>query len=94
MSNDSSAFFVNPGEEWDRILDFFSQYHTKAVAVACNTASSIAKEAISLKTSTHIIDVIIPIQQLLAEQSSINKIGIIGTHNTIRSHAYDNAISK
>ncbi len=76
------------------IVSYLEQRPVKLIIVACNTASSIAKEAISLKTSTHIIDVIIPIQQLLAEQSSINKIGIIGTHNTIRSHAYDNAISK
>ena len=74
------------------IATYLDQQPVKLIIIACNTASSIAKKRLSLKLSTHIIDVITPIQKLLAEHSTINKIGIIGTHNTIKSRAYEEAI--
>ncbi|HWN93632.1 MAG TPA: glutamate racemase [Methylomirabilota bacterium] len=71
---------------------FLLQQNVKAVVVACNTASAWALPALERKFDLPIFGVIIPGACAALERSSSQRIGIIGTSATIRSHAYSKAI--
>ena len=59
--------------------------NVKLIIVACNTASSVAIRILQKQFMIPIIDVISPVQKLLDTDyyTTIKKIGIIGTYNTI-----------
>ena len=75
------------------ILDFFSQYHTKAVVVACNTASAVAYNSLQKEYSISLFDVVSPSVEFAIKKSKTKKIGVIGTTNTINSKAYSHQFS-
>ena len=75
-----------------RIGQFFINQKVKLIIIACNTASSIALEALSQTFNIPIIDVITPMQDLISKNMNNIKVGVIGTYNTISSRAYHKSI--
>ena len=77
-----------------KILDFFISKNTKAVVIACNTASSVAYGELKKKYDVPLFDVVHPSVDIANYISKTRKIGIIGTNSTINSHAYLNSFKK
>ena len=44
----------------EKILDFFSKHNTKAVVIACNTASAVAYDVLQKEYSIPLFDVVSP----------------------------------
>ena len=67
------------------------QHNVKLVIIACNTASSIVINDLNNSFSVPFIDVISPLKSYLLKPNNefIQNIGVIGTHNTINSNAYN-----
>lgn len=63
----------------------------KLVIIACNTASSVAFDFLchKLGPSVILINVIDPVVQRIADDETIQNVGVIGTKGTIRSNAYE-----
>ena len=71
-----------------RISQYLIDCNVKLIIVACNTVSSLALKSLKQKITVPIIDVITPIKHSIIQNPKINKIGVIGTYNTIQSNAY------
>jgi glutamate racemase len=71
---------------------FMLRQQVKMVVVACNTASSVAIEAMEKETHLPVTGVIEPGAQRAVDNSSIGRIGVIGTRATVGSGAYKRAI--
>jgi glutamate racemase len=71
---------------------FLLQQGVKAVVVACNTASAWALATLKGRFAVPIFGVILPGVEAALGQTRNQRIGIIGTSATIRSHAYRTAI--
>ncbi len=80
----------------NKITSFLASHNVKLIVIACNTASSVAKNQLQEKFKFPIIDVITPLYDHLCsyEKNTINKVGIIGTYNTINSQSYNEIIYK
>ncbi|MCS6916750.1 MAG: glutamate racemase [Chitinophagales bacterium] len=74
-----------------RIANFLLNRQCKALVIACNTASAVAFEAVASLAAGRlpVINVIDPVVQAVAADSSLHKVGIIGTRATIRSQVYE-----
>lgn len=70
------------------ILNFFSNYHIKAVVIACNTASAVAYDVLQKESSFPLFDVVSTSVEYTLKQSQTKSIGVIGTTSTISSKAY------
>ena len=70
------------------IMDFFLTHNTKAVVIACNTASAIACQKLRSSYNIPLFDVLAPSVVHTNNISKTRKIGVIGTHTTIHSRAY------
>ena len=72
-----------------RITEFLLEHNSKVVLIACNTASAAAFEYLKTEfgNKTILLDVINPVVNYL-QNRNINKIGVIGTKQTINSGAY------
>jgi glutamate racemase len=66
--------------------------NAKALVVACNTVSSVALPLLTKKFSAPVIGVIEPGAQAALQATRNRHIGVIGTHATIRSGAYEKAL--
>jgi glutamate racemase len=77
-SLDNTEFLVNRG--------------AKIIVIACNTASSAAVDILRRRYDIPIFEVITPGARLATDLSKKGRIGIIGTHATIASGAYDEKI--
>jgi glutamate racemase len=71
---------------------FMLRREVKMVVVACNTASSVAMEAVEREARMPALGVIEPGAHRAAEISRSGAIGVIGTRATIGSGAYERAI--
>jgi glutamate racemase len=71
---------------------FMLRQQVKMVVVACNTASSVAIEAMEKETRLPVIGVIDPGAGRAVERSMAGRIGVIGTRATVASGAYKRAI--
>ena len=89
--NKSQAAIIN---YTTKIITFLEEKKVKLIIIACNTASSLAIKTLQKHTQIPIIDVITPTKKIIQNMLPINKIGIIGTHNTIVSSAYNKVISR
>ena len=69
-------------------------YNVKMIIVACNTASALAITTLQSTFPIPILDVINPLGRLLSEHQTLQRIGIIGTHNTIQSKSYNKLLLK
>ena len=71
---------------------FMLRQQVKMVVVACNTASSVALEAMERETRLPVLGVIGPGARRAVERSASQRIGVIGTRATVASGAYKRAI--
>lgn len=71
---------------------FLRRYGVERLVVACNTASSVAIDALEQEAGIPVHGVILPGAARAAEMSDTGKIGVIGTRATIGSAAYQRAI--
>ena len=75
------------------IVDFLMQFDPKMIVVACNTASATALEALAARVDVPVLGVIEPGAAAAAVASRSGRIGVVGTEATIRSKAYERAIT-
>ena len=75
------------------IVEFFLMYNTKAVVIACNTASAVACEELRNSYDIPLFDVVSPSVMHSTKISKTRKIGVIGTLSTIYSRAYTRSIA-
>jgi glutamate racemase len=78
-----------------RITEFLLEHNSKAVLIACNTASASAFETLKkdFGDKTILIDVIDPVVDYLGTRN-FKKIGVIGTKRTIISGTYGKKIKE
>lgn len=76
------------------ITDLLLERGCKAIVIACNSASSVAYDAILERTPEHIpvINVIDPVVEQTIARFHAEKVGVIGTRATINSHVYRDRI--
>ena len=68
---------------------FLIEHGATLIVIACNTASSVATEALRREFSVPIFEVISPAVAEAAEASASGRIGVIGTSATVRSAMYE-----
>ena len=74
---------------------FLIEKGAKIIIIACNTASSVAYEALKEKyLNIPIFEVIDPSVNEASKLTKNNKIGVIGTRATIRSGVYENKLKE
>ena len=71
-----------------QIMDFFLKYETKAVVIACNTASAVAFQYLKKIYDIPLFDVVSPSVEYSIKITKTQKIGVVGTYSTIQSGAY------
>ena len=74
--------------------EFLINKGAKIIIIACNTASSVATEAISEQFDIPVFEVITPAVEMAVEVTTKSQIGIIGTRGTINSGIYDRKIKE
>lgn len=75
-----------------RAANHLVQRHIKMLVVACNTATSYALEALIESSPVPVVGVVLPgVTAALA--TGATRVGVIGTEGTIRSGAYQSALS-
>lgn len=76
-------------------VQFLLEQNVKLIVVACNTASSVAMDAIyKIAKDIPVIEMINPATNGAVNSSNNGKIGIIGTKGTIKSEAYIKSLRK
>jgi glutamate racemase len=73
---------------------FLRSFGVKMVVVACNTASSLALEALKSRFDIPIVGVIEPGARAALEKTKSGRIGVIGTKATIGSGAYETCLKR
>lgn len=71
---------------------FLADQGVKLIVIACNTATSMALDAVRSQFSIPILGVIDPIIETVAKTSPKGRIGILGTRATIVSNVYQTKI--
>ncbi len=77
----------------DEDVRFLNSKCVKAIVVACNTATAHALPQLQQQYRVPIIGVIEPGVDAALADADATRIGIIATHGTIRSHAYQHALA-
>lgn len=72
-----------------QIVNFLLTKGVKAIVIACNTASALAKEEIQSMVDVPVIDVIEPGARMAAASTKNLNIGIVGTESTVKSGIYE-----
>ncbi|VEN74948.1 Glutamate racemase [Candidatus Desulfarcum epimagneticum] len=72
--------------------EFLMRQGAKIIVMACNTASSVAFEAVREEFDAPVFEVISPAVEAALEASRKGAIGVIGTRATIRSGVYEKMI--
>lgn len=72
-----------------QIVKFLLSQKVKAIVIACNTASALAKAEIQKMVDVPVVDVVEPGARMAAESTKNDTIGIIGTESTIKSGIYE-----
>jgi glutamate racemase len=78
----------------DEDVRFLITKEVKAIVVACNTATAHALPTLHAKYRIPIIGVIEPGVEAALSAPSVERVGIIATQGTIRSHAYQHALAQ
>ncbi|MFA6385032.1 MAG: glutamate racemase [Candidatus Omnitrophota bacterium] len=73
---------------------YLLSHDVKLICVACNTVSSLALPVIKHHFKVPIVGVISPAVREAVYASQNKRIGVIGTHGTIKSRAYENEIKQ
>ncbi len=74
--------------------ELLAAYGIKLLVVACNTASSVAMDALNAVVDIPLIGVIEPGARAAVRETKTKRVGVIGTEGTIRSGSYQKAISE
>lgn len=75
--------------------EFLKRFDVKSIVIACNTADSIAREAIMEHyPDTPIFGVVKPASRAAAASTLNGRVGVIATNATVNSGAYEAAISE
>ncbi|MDD4311247.1 MAG: glutamate racemase [Eubacteriales bacterium] len=72
---------------------FLRSFDLKAIVIACGTVSTTAMDVLKGENDLPILGVVQPAAQAAASATKTGNIGVIGTKATIRSGAYETAIS-
>ena len=75
-----------------RNTEFLLKKGAEIIIIACNTASSVATEALRREFQVPIIEVITPAATKAIATTRTGRIGVIGTRATIRSGVYEQTI--
>lgn len=78
----------------DKIFRFFEEKHAKAVVMACNTTSAITYEKLKDNYNFKVYPIIQSVCSTLAKLENVQKLGVIATPATIKSHTYSKEIKK
>lgn len=89
--NRSKEELIDFGEE---IITFLISQGAEAVVVACNTSSANALPELKKRFDIPLIGTIEPGARLAVSKTSGGRIGLIATEATVRSKAYNSAISR
>jgi glutamate racemase len=73
--------------------DFLLKQNIKLLVIACNTASAIATDDLRKRYDLPIIEVITPGARGAVRSTKSRRVGVIGTEATIKSGAYQKAIT-
>ena len=76
----------------EKIVNFLINKNVKAIIIACNSASSAAKDKIQNEYNIPIFEVISPAVEEATKATKSNSIGVIGTEITINSRVYSKKI--
>lgn len=78
-----------------KITDILLQQNCKVILIACNSASAAAYELIKEYTGSKakVINVIDPAVEHIIENNGVNKVGLIGTLQTVNSGVFDKKLS-
>lgn len=76
------------------ITDFLRGEGVKALVIACNTATAHALPALREEYEMPIVGVIEPGARAAARATTTQRVGVLGTTGTIKSHAYDKELRK
>jgi glutamate racemase len=71
-----------------------ARHEIDLLVVACNTASAVALPALRAELAVPVIGVVEPGARVAARTSRSGRIGVIGTHGTVASGAYQAAIHR
>lgn len=79
-----------------KIADILLKKGCKVIVIACNSASSASYELLKeyVRTDTHIINVIDPMVDLVAQNFAGKTVGLIGTRRTVQSGVYARKIQE
>ncbi len=79
-----------------KIADILLKKGCKVIVIACNSASSASYELLKeyVRTDTYVINVIDPMVELVTQQFSGRKVGLIGTKRTVQSGVYGRKIQE
>ncbi len=72
---------------------FLNSFHPKAIVIACGTVSTTALEVLRQECAIPIFGVVEPATRAAARLTRNGRVGLIGTQATIRSGAYEQALS-
>ncbi|MDP6570504.1 MAG: glutamate racemase [Candidatus Marinimicrobia bacterium] len=75
------------------ILDFFVEHGTKAVVIACNTASAVACTTLQSEYEVPVFNVVTPSVEFASTITKTQSVGVIGTTATVQSGAYTAAFN-
>ena len=73
-----------------RICQFLLERKCKMIVIACNTASSLAYEAVKdfVGGKVPVVNVIDPVVEYVTSKKNLKRVGVIGTKGTIKSDIY------
>ena len=77
-----------------QIIRFLQTKQVKAIVIACNTASALALDVVKEETDIPVMGVIAPGAAAAVRVTRNQKIGVIGTEATIRSHMYSKVMEE
>lgn len=77
-----------------QIVKFLMSQHVKAIVIACNTASALAREELEELVDIPVIDVVQPGAKMAAECTKNNNIGVLGTESTVKSGIYEDYLHR
>lgn len=72
---------------------FLSTFQPKAIVIACGTVSTTALDTLRQQYGVPLFGVVEPAARAAAQRTKNGKVGLIGTQATIRSGAYERALS-
>lgn len=77
----------------EQIVQYLLQFRPKMIVIACNTATAVAIDRIRDLVDIPVIGVISPGARAAIKTTRKGVVGVIGTEGTIRSRAYDKALT-